>query len=80
MPPKGITTYYGMHDRVIAERGPAKDHPCAHCGYYVPADNWAYDHSDRYERLSPEGFPWSLDVHRYIPLCLPCHYRFDRGR
>lgn len=61
------------HRRIRSARGPAKDHACP-CG--EPASHWAYDHTDPAEKISPRG-PYSLDVDRYIAMCVPCHKRFD---
>lgn len=67
----------GVHGRVFRERGRAKDHFCANCG--EPAKEWAYDHQDPNEKISPGGYPYSLDIDHYEPLCWPCHRRMDLG-
>lgn len=69
--------YDGAHDRVKVRRGLASEHPCAHCP--GAAEEWAYDHADPAERLDNRrhGHPFSLDVEHYLPLCVPCHRRFD---
>jgi hypothetical protein len=73
--------YTAAHLRVTtAKGGSAKQFDCDHCG--MPAHEWAYDHSDPTERRDPEGdragYPFSLDPENYMPLCVPCHRRFDR--
>jgi hypothetical protein len=71
-------TYDAIHLRVRVRRGRAREHPCAHCG--DPAVQWAYDHRDPNERFGPKNrslVAYSLDIDRYIPLCVPCHNRFD---
>lgn len=69
--------YESVHTRVRRYRGPAVNHSCQHCG--STAKDWAYDRTDVNERIDPEtGFPYSTNLARYIPLCKPCHWRFDR--
>jgi len=71
--------YNAVHERLNRSRGRAKSFPCAHCG--EQADDWAYDHADLNEKRSvrPEGYAlaYSTDPDRYLPLCKPCHSRFD---
>lgn len=75
--------YYAAHQRVWNAWGKATEHSCAQCD--APAQEWAYDHSDpeeqREARTSQSGLtrtlPYSLDVNRYLPMCKPCHSRFD---
>jgi hypothetical protein len=67
-------TVSGAHMRVRARRGPASTHLCQFCG--GTAAHWAYDHQDPDERSSDHG-PYSPDPDRYLPLCVPCHKRFD---
>lgn len=70
--------YTGAHYRLVARRGRASEHPCAHCG--KPADEWAYDGEDPDERRNTRGrddAPFSLDPDHYMPLCMLCHRRFD---
>lgn len=74
-------TYRGMHLRVRTNRGLATLHACVHCG--VSARQWAYDHNDPDERIGDTGrgrlMPFSVNIEHYIPLCLSCHWRFDRA-
>lgn len=63
-----------MHGRVVALRGLAQTHRCAHCG--GPAAHWAYDHNDPDEKPDSEG-PYSLDPAHYMAMCVGCHKRFD---
>jgi hypothetical protein len=67
--------YLGVHHRLRKVRGYAGEHPCQHCE--DRADQWAYDHTDRDERQDPRRGPYSLDLTRYIPLCISCHKKFD---
>jgi hypothetical protein len=61
-------------------RGAAADYLCEHCG--VAAAQWAYDHKDSDERTGDVGggrfYAYSVKIEHYIPLCLSCHWRFDR--
>jgi len=69
--------YTAIHHRLYRYRGAAADHPCQHCDQ--SAEDWAYDRTDPNELVDQEtGFPYSTDPARYMPLCKPCHYRFDR--
>jgi hypothetical protein len=68
--------YDGAHDRVKASRGLADQFGCAHCDQ--PAAEWSYDHADPNEQV--DGFPYSLDVEHYQPLCVKCHRGLDNGR
>lgn len=73
-------TYAAAHLRVKRLRGRASLHLCAHCG--GRARDWAYDHKDPKELTGPAGpglpdAPYSADPSHYIPLCKPCHTRFD---
>jgi hypothetical protein len=70
-----VTTYAAAHLRVVRERGDAAAHRCARCP--SPADEWAYDHTDSRELLDDVGRPYSLNPNFYLPLCRPCHRRFD---
>ena len=73
----GIASYSGAHAQVERANGPAAAHECRHC--HVPAAQWAYDHSDPSPLYHPiYGSPYSTDADRYMPLCRPCHVRFDR--
>lgn len=67
--------YSGAHDRVRVAYGPARNHNCVGCG--GSATDWAYDHADRDEVLSPEGWPYSLSIDHYQPMCRTCHVRLD---
>lgn len=65
----------GAHKRVYRDCGPASDYVCSKCGQ--PAKEWAYDHRDLNEKRSPKGYPYSLDIAHYTPLCWPCHRQMD---
>lgn len=67
-------TYFAIHQRLRKTRGPARAHVCAFCG--MPARQWAYDHTDPNERTSDVG-PYSTDLERYQPACVPCHKASD---
>ena len=69
------SAYTSCHIRVHRTRGPAVQHMCEHCS--SPAAEWAYDHTDPDELTSAHGQPYSLDPSRYLPLCRPCHRKFD---
>jgi hypothetical protein len=69
--------YGAMHDRLRRERGGAANRPCAHCG--TQAAQWAYDHLDPNERVGDKGLTYSVETAHYLPLCLPCHWQFDRA-
>lgn len=79
-----VVTYEGAHQRVRKVRGRAVDQPCAHCA--ERAAQWAYDHADpeaitgldRNGRGVVNLMAYSLDPDHYIPLCQPCHVRFDQ--
>ena len=74
-PRADVPTYRAVHKRLCTELHPSMLR-CAHCG--AQAQQWAYDHSDPDELRTPEGVRYSVDPRRYIPLCQPCHVRFDR--
>lgn len=67
--------YPAAHKRVKKLYGLASGHRCRHCGR--PAVDWAYDHADQNELTDERGYPYSVDPDRYMPLCEPCHKRFD---
>jgi hypothetical protein len=71
--------YAGAHCRVRAERGSASNFQCTHCE--SPAQDWAYDHQDLYEKYSDKRglfSPYSTKVEHYFPLCKKCHSDFDQ--
>lgn len=70
-------SYNAVHLRVKVVRGRAPGHPCALCAGRQ-AQQWAYDHEDPDERASDVG-PYSVVLDHYLPLCIPCHKRFDLG-
>jgi hypothetical protein len=69
--------YVGAHQRVYRAHGSAAEHSCA-CG--AQAKYWAYNHEspDPNELVSPEGQRYSGEPSYYLPMCAPCHARFDR--
>lgn len=72
--------YHALHARIRRTRGRANGYDCAHCG--GEAHQWAYDHTDPNPLVGSTSkrhlVKYSLDVARYLPLCRPCHTRFDR--
>lgn len=69
--------YEGAHKRVKAIKGSSFQYDCAHCG--KQAQNWAYDGKDPdviIEPSHPRGH--SLKSEHYIPLCVKCHFAYDR--
>jgi hypothetical protein len=69
----GGVGYWACHERVKATRGPATAHLCAECG--AAAVDWSYDGADPAERVSAQGYRYSLDPARYRPRCRSCHRR-----
>lgn len=67
-------TYSAVHARLAADLGPAKCRECVDCG--SGAEHWSYDHTDPNELASESG-PFSIDLGRYKPRCVPCHKAFD---
>lgn len=68
--------YATLHNRLLRTRGQATEHLCVNCG--DQAVEWAYNHSDANERISPQGYPYTPNLDAYDPLCKPCHVRRDR--
>ena len=58
------SAYHVNHAMVRKERGPAWNHQCEHCD--GQAQTWAMKHGSSGE--SPDD---------YIPLCWPCHAKYD---
>ncbi len=80
---KGRQIAYGTaHHRVTAQRGRAREHPCALCG--DQAEHWAYAHGDHDQRADlagkDAGRPFSPEPAHYLPACRPCHARWDNAR
>ena len=78
MTPRGAyeVEYGPIHHRVRKANGPATNHSCVECG--EPAQQWAYDHSARDERISAvNGMVYSLDLTTYQPMCILCHRNLD---
>jgi hypothetical protein len=69
-------TYDGFHRRLRRTKGLASTHQCVECG--ESAYHWSYDHTDPDQIISPKG-PFSTDLDRYQPMCVPCHSKFDRS-
>lgn len=69
-------TYAGVHQRVGAAMGRAKEYLCVDCGQ--PARHWSYDHKDPDER-NENGSPYSVDLTHYEPRCSSCHKKLDNS-
>jgi hypothetical protein len=67
-------TYFAVHQRLASSKGRASGLSCVDCG--GAAAQWSYDHSDAQERSSEFG-PYSVDLDRYDPRCVPCHKEHD---
>lgn len=71
-----------IHHRLRRVRGPAAAHACS-IDCQGPAAEWSYDGSDPSPLFGLAGnktpMPYSLDLSRYAPRCVPCHRRFDRA-
>lgn len=76
-PERKHVSYQSAHQRVRKELGPASDHACTLCA--GPAFHWAYSHLDANEVQSEWG-PYSYQPWFFVPLCVPCHKRFDLHR
>jgi hypothetical protein len=75
-------SYGAVHDRLVADFGPASAYVCK-CG--EPAAEWAYDHGDRWPLLEIDHEPfhvlvYSADPAHYRPMCHSHHLRLDRRR
>lgn len=73
--------YQRAHQIVRELNGKATGYPCAHCA--AQADEWAYDHADPNELIGTDHgreLPYSLVPDHYMPLCRPCHRRFDANQ
>lgn len=70
-------SYMAMHQRLRATQGPASKRRCADCG--GPARHWSYNRTAGPRERASEVGPYSLDPDDYVPRCVPCHTRFDRG-
>lgn len=69
-----VPTYRTLHTWLTRQRGPASSHECVACG--DTAQHWAFD--NRTDMLGTlfcptTGFPYSTNLNRYVPKCLPCH-------
>lgn len=74
-----VPSYWAMHRRVVALRGPATGQRCAECR--APAVLWCYDETDPDEQRGPRRY--SLDPAHYRPRCRGCHRQrrvADTGR
>ncbi|MFY1687289.1 hypothetical protein [Plantactinospora sp. WMMB782] len=73
--------YDGAHMRIRSRRGSASRHTCR-CG--KQAEHWAYTHAD-YDQSADKigreaGRPYSMAPAFYVPMCRPCHVRWDNAR
>lgn len=69
--------YLAVHKRLHRWRGPADQFKCEQCG--EQARDWSYDHTDPDQRYE-SGKPYSIDLTRYVPLCISCHRILDKQR
>lgn len=77
--PARVPGYRVAHARVQAARGPASAYVCE-CG--SQAADWAYQCTDPDELIDiVNGTPlrYSLDSDQYLPMCRPCHRRYDHA-
>ena len=73
-----MSAYGVVHYLLRKQRGPASKHWCVKCGQ--PAQQWAYDHRDVFERIDPMTSPpmvFSVNFEHYQPMCARCHQRLD---
>lgn len=70
-------SYNTAHARVRAQKGSASAHQCVNCT--KPAKHWSYDNTDPEEKVTPEGYRYSLNAERYEPRCVQCHSDFDKA-
>ena len=68
-------SYAGAHDRVETSRGKAGGHLCEFCG--VAARDWAFNHESAKGPILYGDRPYSPNPNDYIPLCVPCHRKWD---
>lgn len=66
--------YCGVHDRLTARYGPARDYSCIDCGHR--ADHWSYDNDDPDSKIE-HGMVYSVKLECYSPRCASCHKLFD---
>lgn len=67
--------YFGVHQRLSNIRGLAKENPCYFCGQ--EAKHWSYTYQDPNEKSDKEFGLFSIDLRYYVPLCVPCHRKYD---
>ena len=69
-------SYLSVHQRLLKLHGKALLYKCVDCG--ERASQWSYDRKCPDERIDSKiGVPYSVDLDRYEPRCVPCHKRFD---
>lgn len=73
---KDVVCYASAHDRIRKARGSASGHACRECG--GQAKEWAYLNNDPEELRDDLNKRYSLDLDRYVPMCIPCHNTFDK--
>lgn len=73
--PPGFVSYGLAHKRVKAARGRACDGVCVDCG--AQGAEWSYAKTDPDQLISPQGYPYSLDVQQYVIRCVLHHRRQD---
>lgn len=76
-PRRQFVSYEQAHLRLKVWRGRPDSMLCVKCG--ETARHWAYMGGDPEELTCPKGRRYSLDLDRYEPMCVPCHFRKDRA-
>lgn len=76
-----ISTYRGVHDALIRERGPARGHPCEAPGCDRTATGWMRVGPATHIGRNSHGkrVKWSADLSTYIRGCARCNARADHG-
>ena len=72
-----ITTYAGVHNRLLLDRGKASNHACITCR--APAVDWAYNNKSENELTDESGRRYSVNINDYDPMCRQCHCRLDKS-
>ena len=74
-------TYHAVHQRLLAQRGPARNHVCIVAGCERQADAWAWDHTGPSLIGLHRGVAvtWGTDLSTYWPMCHTHHAMMDRG-
>lgn len=68
-------SYSAVHQRLRYQRGPARNQICVDC--QGPARQWSLNGRRHDDPFSEGEGPYSTDLSRYVPRCVPCHKRHD---